>query len=100
MSMDREERAIVSFARKKKVQLYLLIPAVIAIILAFIANSNPGFAIGPVTHTGFVWIFLGLVILIMIYYRINWRCPACGISLGSVGSKKKCPRCGIKLQKD
>ncbi len=100
LTPEQEERAIAVFARRKKLQFRLLVPALVAFALAIAANFLPGFALGPVTHIGFVYIFLGVVVLIIFFMRFNWRCPVCGIYLGRLRNLKQCPRCGIKLEKE
>jgi hypothetical protein len=100
LTPEQEARAIDVFSRRKKVQFRLLIPAGIAILLAVAANFFTWFAVGPVTNSDFVYIFLGVVALIIVYYRFNWRCPVCSIHLGRLYNIKKCPRCGVKLQRE
>jgi hypothetical protein len=98
LTPEQQQRVIEIWAGRKRRQFYLLIPVAIAFILAIICNVIPEFKVGPVTDTGFTYIFLGVVVSVMVYMRFNWRCPACGIYMGALGNPKQCRQCGAKLQ--
>ena len=100
LTPEQQQRAVQSWARRKKRQFYLLVPVAIAFILAIICKFVPDFQIGGVTNSGFLYIFLAVVLLIMVYMRFNWRCPACGNSMGALGNPKQCYKCGVKLRND
>ena len=48
------------------------------------------------------WTALGNALIIvagsLAFERINWRCPACGISLGGAIGQTHCRKCGVELR--
>jgi hypothetical protein len=86
------------FAARRKRQLLLSVPLVVAIIaVAILGKSDrqeilgvPAAVVGPA--------FVVLVLGALIFSLINWRCPACSGYLGKKISPRFCSKCGVVLQ--
>ncbi len=100
VTAEQQELIYQFFVKRRKRQFLMLIPAVILMVMAFVSVRTEGFAAGGITHTGFAYIFMGLVILILVFMNLNWRCPACNGHLGGLGNPRTCKRCQVKLRKD
>jgi hypothetical protein len=86
------------FKQKKTRQLLAAIPAVLAIVPLVIAED-----VGPNGLWGIPIIVLAPICLVVIlgvlvFSLINWRCPGCKGYLGKKISPRFCSKCGIQLQ--
>jgi hypothetical protein len=97
--LDREERIIRAFARKKKMRYRLIIATGIVLIISIIVKAKQ-LTIGSLSASNLALTLLGAVVLILVYAYFDWRCPACNKYFGRTGNPGQCPHCGVKLQKD
>ena len=83
------------FAARRKRQLILLVPfTALAIGFALIPDEPSGDVMGLLAAVG-----LGLLVVgIVVFSLMNWRCPACNAYLGKAISPNFCPKCGVALQ--
>lgn len=95
---EQEAQFKQQFAARRKRQLILAVPLVLAVIaVAALRNSGPQEPLGIPSS---VWgsAFLVLVAGALIFSFRNWRCPACNRYLGKQYSPKFCSKCGVVLQ--
>jgi hypothetical protein len=86
------------FAARRKRQLILTVPMILAVIPALaLRDSGPRVILGI---PSIVWgaAFLVLVAGALIFSFRNWRCPACDRYLGRKLNPKFCSNCGVVLQ--
>jgi hypothetical protein len=87
------------FAVKRRRQWqFALLPALTAVVvIAIVSNKQVGTFLGIGVA---VWrpIAFAVVIAAVVFSLVNWRCPACGRSLGRTFNPGYCPRCGIPLR--
>lgn len=72
------------FKRTKKRQIIISIAAICAVILAYVE--------------GFQQAALVIVIGLVVFSRLNWKCPNCNKYLGKGTNPKHCNHCGEELQ--
>ena len=95
--IDREQRIMVSFAKRKKIQYILAIPAVLVVAALLIMRVNDSFTLGSLSRDTVSIAGLVIIVAILVISFINWRCPACNSYFGRDISPKHCPKCGVKL---
>src|SRR5262245_20854342 len=86
------------FAMRRKRQVILAIPLVLAIVGVVAAGDSLDrglFGLPPAVLTGG---FLLLVAGALIFSFRNWRCPACDRYLGKHLGPSFCAKCGVRLQ--
>lgn len=99
MSRERIDFCRNEYLRRRRRRNLSLIPFFVAAGLAWIARLSPNGVLGvPFSIVGPVaWI----VVLAVILYRIlEWRCPACNGFMGLVDSPRYCPQCGFFFEDD
>jgi hypothetical protein len=85
------------FARRRRHQLVVAVPAMIAIV-ALILGDEPG--AGAVYGLPVAIWAPALAIVVgtaLVFSFLNWRCPACNRYLGRGLNPRFCPRCGVQL---
>jgi hypothetical protein len=85
------------FARRRRNQLLLLVPMLVALIGYVFGDQylTPSLGIGP---DALGIIFFAVIAGGVIFSFFNWRCPACEKYLGRSGIPRHCPHCGVALR--
>jgi hypothetical protein len=99
MQADSPDPKIVAEFKKRKLrQLLAAIPAIAAIVpLVMAENAGPDGVWGvPIKVLAPVCIVV--VLAVLGFSLVNWRCPACKGYLGKKMSPRFCSRCGVQLQ--
>ncbi len=89
---EQADRVVEEFAARRKRQWLISGVAVVACLGMFLAERVPQYAL--VANVSLVVVILGA----LIFSLANWRCPACGSSLGKTINPSYCQRCGAKLR--
>lgn len=86
---------IEEFARKKKRQVLIAILAVPFIVLRIFKSEirQLDFLNDSIVSTALIALVIGMIA----YSFINWRCPQCNAYLGKEISLKHCKQCGVQL---
>ncbi len=86
------------FARRRKLQLRVAIPAVaLVLILAGLGKNLKRQPVAGVTENQVAAAIGAVIGGTLIFSLKNWRCPACSKYLGRRSSPDVCPRCGVPL---
>jgi hypothetical protein len=97
MELNRSNAEIIAEFKKKRTR---QIMAVGPIILAFIAllsvENNPTGIFGLAPNTILVAAF-AVIISVLVFSLLNWRCPSCNKYLGKAINPKFCSKCGTQL---
>ena len=84
--------------RKKRVrQIMAVVPMILAFIGLVSVEDNPAGLLGlpPKIVLG---LSFAVIVSILIFSFINWRCPSCEKYLGKAFNPKFCTKCGIQLR--
>ncbi|MDK2964947.1 MULTISPECIES: DUF2614 family zinc ribbon-containing protein [Lacrimispora] len=73
-----------AFKKKKKLQILVPILGLIVAIILFLISIRPAAVV--------------VIIGVVIFSKINWRCPKCNHYLGKGSNPKICSNCGEELQ--
>ena len=87
-TLELTQDDIVHSAATRRYSQYLVVSAGL-ILLVVVLNSRQ--------YQGYVPI---IMLLLVLFTRLNWRCPKCGASLGRGRDPKTCLRCGAILKRD
>jgi hypothetical protein len=99
MAAQRTDRQVFeAFRSRRKRQLFVVAPVLIVIGLLIWVEQRPDGSLGDISPTMLLGGLFVVVIGVVIFSFMNWRCPGCRGYLGKGISPKFCPRCGIKLQ--
>ncbi len=85
------------FKTRKRKQWMATGPAVLAIVLIFLAEEGGAESVAgvPIPVLG---PFCFIVILgVLVFSFMNWRCPSCGSYLGKKINPRYCSHCGVQL---
>ena len=88
---------IADFQKKRTRQFAALAPVVLAFIgLISVEGKSVGlFGLSPGMTLG---VSFTLIIGVLIFSLLNWRCPACNRYLGKAFNPKFCSKCGVQLK--
>ena len=87
-----------TFAQRRRKQLMvaaLIIP--IVLLAVFYEDSGADTILGYSSEV-FGPVFLGVVVVALIFSFRNWRCPGCNKYLGRSINPKFCQNCGVELR--
>jgi hypothetical protein len=84
------------FQKRRKRRLMVFIIAMGLMIGAFF--TFPDFVLFGMQKTVWGPVFTLLIIGLLIFIIIDWRCPVCKGIMGDVFQTKFCPKCGYKFQ--
>ncbi len=96
---EQKSQVIQEFTKRKKRQLYLVLPIVFGAIAALALAERGEISLGAIPAEAIGPVFFGVIAAAVVFSLINWRCPACSKYLGK-GIPQFCPKCGVKLQND
>lgn len=82
--------------KKRRKELNILI--VFFIVLFVYEWINPDFTLFGVPVWVYEFLLFALFGFIVLNEFKNWKCPACGVTLGKEMNLKFCSKCGVKLQ--
>lgn len=85
------------FAIRRRRQWIATIPAVAAILGLILVDSNR--AAAGLSSDVLVGIAFAVIVGVLIFSLLNWRCPACNGYLGRVINPKFCSKCGAELSR-
>ncbi len=88
---------IADFQKKRTRQFVALAPVVLALIglLSVEGKSGGLFGLSPGMTLG---VSFTLIIGVLIFSLLNWRCPSCNRYLGKAFNPKFCSKCGVQLR--
>ncbi|MCC7491212.1 MAG: hypothetical protein IT204_02640 [Fimbriimonadaceae bacterium] len=95
----QREEVIEEFGRRRTRQLLAVLPAVLAVLLLATTNERTGQASGGLPANVVAIGCLVVVLAVVGFSLVNWRCPACRAYLGKGISPRFCQRCGAALQR-
>ena len=97
MELNRSNTEIIEeFKRKRTRQIMAVGPIILALIALFSVEGNPAGIFGLPPNT-VLTISFALIISVLIFSLLNWRCPACNKYLGKAINPKFCAKCGVQL---
>jgi hypothetical protein len=94
----KNEQVKLVFKRKKTLNtIATLIVFAVAFFAVWYGNNRDLFSNN---NTRFLIVVAIITISLggLLFTIINWRCPACGKSLGRVSNPSTCKHCGVKLR--
>ena len=97
MEQENNEEIIEGFRKRKKKQLIITAPLILAIVGMVLVRDMEG-ALAGIPVSAISGVCTGLVFAGILFSVFNWRCPACNAYLGKGISPKFCRRCGAQLQ--
>ncbi len=86
------------FASRRLKQLLITGPVVMLMIFVSMASEGKISVLNSCALSLFMPVILFVVIGVLVFSLINWRCPACNSYLGRSMNPRYCPRCGIGLR--
>jgi hypothetical protein len=97
MELDRSNTEISeAFKRKRTRQILAVGPFVLAFI-ALLSVEHNSTGIFGLPRNIVLGIAFALIISILIFSFVNWRCPSCNKYLGKAINPKFCSKCGLQL---
>jgi hypothetical protein len=87
---------IAAFKKKRTRQILAVGPIILAFIALLSVENNPTGIFGLAPNTILVGAF-GVIISVLIFSLLNWRCPSCNKYLGKAINPKFCSKCGTQL---
>jgi hypothetical protein len=97
MELDRSNTEISeAFKRKRTRQILAVGPFVLAFI-ALLSVEHNSTGIFGLPRNIVLGIAFALIISILIFSFVNWRCPSCNKYLGKAINPKFCSKCGVQL---
>ena len=94
---EQKNKFKAQFAKKRRNQRILALPAIAAIISVTVGHRHIGQALGVSGELAWGAAFV-VVLGYLVFSLINWRCPACGKYLRRGLSPNHCPQCGVALR--
>ena len=93
-----DPKITMDFNRRRQRQLVALIPLILAFLPLFILDKA-----GPKGLWGIPTAVLGptclvVVIAVLVFSFVNWRCPSCKGYLGKAINPRFCQKCGVPLR--
>jgi len=85
-----------AFKRKQARQIMAVGPFVLAFI-AFLSAEHSSTGIFGLPRSIVLGIAFALIISVLIFSFLNWRCPSCNKYLGKAINPKFCSKCGVQL---
>jgi hypothetical protein len=87
-----------TFKKRKRAQLIATAPAVLAFVFIGVMRRDIVDDLWgiPVQYLGLACAVI--IIALLIFSFLNWRCPSCSSYLGRVFNPKFCSRCGAELR--
>lgn len=101
METDHEARVlgvIREFEKRRRRQLLVLIPVVVAIVAGIAARETDVLEQLGISMDTFGPAFFGVIMVMLGYSFYNWRCPQCRKYLGRDISPRYCTKCGAQLR--
>ena len=97
MELDRSNTEISeAFKRKRTRQILAVGPFVLAFI-ALLSVEHYSSSIFGLPRNIVLGIAFALIISILIFSFVNWRCPSCNKYLGKAINPKFCSKCSVQL---
>jgi len=90
------EKTIAEFKKKRIRQMVAVVPAILAFLALISAERNPDGLFG-LTPNMVLAVSLAMIISVLIFSFINWRCPSCNKYLGKAFNPKFCSKCGTQF---
>ena len=96
-SSKSNDEIIADFQKKRMRQILALVPVVLAFIGLISVEGKSGglFGLSPTLTMGISFM---LIIGVLIFSLLNWRCPSCNRYLGKAFNPKFCSKCGVQLR--
>jgi hypothetical protein len=97
MELNKSNTEIIEeFKRKRTRQIMAVGPIILAFIGLLSVEGNPTGIFGLPPNTILVTAF-AVIISVIIFSLLNWRCPSCNKYLGKGINPKFCSKCGAQL---
>ena len=97
MELNNSNKEITeAFKRKRARQIMAVAPFVLAFI-ALLSVEHYSSSIFGLPRNIVLGIAFALVISVLIFSFLNWRCPSCNKYLGKAINPKFCSKCGVQL---
>jgi hypothetical protein len=97
MELNNSNKEITeTFKRKRARQIMAVAPFVLAFI-ALLSVEHNSTGIFGLPRNIVVGIAFALIISVLIFSFLNWRCPSCNKYLGKAINPKFCSKCGVQL---
>lgn len=87
---------ITEFKKRRTRQIMAIGPIVLAFIALLSVENNPTGIFGFAPSTILVGAF-AVIISVLVFSLLNWRCPSCNKYLGKAINPKFCSKCGTQL---
>ncbi len=97
MELNRSNAEIIEeFKKKRTRQIMAVGPIILAFIGLLSVENNPTGTFGLAVTTILVTAF-AVIISVLIFSFLNWKCPSCNKYLGKTINPKFCSKCGTQL---
>jgi hypothetical protein len=98
MESNRSNAEIIAeFKKKRTRQIMAVGPIILAFIGLLSVENNPTGIFGLAPSTILVTAF-AVIISVLVFSFLNWRCPSCNKYLGKAINPKFCSKCGTQLK--
>ena len=96
-SSKSDYQVVADFQKKRTRQILALAPVVLAFVGLVSVEGKSGGILGlsPGVTLGVSFM---LIIGVLIFSLLNWRCPSCNGYLGKAFNPKFCTKCGVQLR--
>jgi hypothetical protein len=85
-----------AFKKKRTRQIMAVGPIILAFIGLMSVENNPTGIFGLAPSTILVAAF-AVIISVLVFSFLNWRCPSCDRYLGKAINPKFCSKCGVQF---
>ena len=98
MEVSRSNAEIIAeFKKKRTRQIMAVGPIILAFIGLLSVENNPTGIFGLAPSTIMVAAF-AVIISVLVFSFLNWRCPSCNKYVGKAINPKFCSKCGVQLK--
>lgn len=86
------------FAARRRRQAILVVPFIAAVLVIVMARGGERMDLLGVPAVIWGPVLGAFVVIALLFFFLNWRCPACQGFLGRVLNPRYCSRCGVELR--
>lgn len=86
------------FKKRKMRQMIAAIPAILMVVLLLATEKAGPAGLAGIPITLLAPAALAVILAVVAFSLLNWRCPSCRKYLGKQFSPRFCPKCGVQLQ--
>ncbi len=97
MQKKDSQQIMQEFHKRQTNQIIAIALAIFVVMLCAVMYKRPG-VLGEYSKASLFAVQIVTIASFMVFTSYNWRCPACGKSLGTDINKRGCKKCRTRLR--